>query len=98
TEIYTLSLHDALPICQAADCAAKKIQLNAAAGALTFNGLLHLEGHTRENFWRGRIFKASEFNDMSFEDQVRTVYQFSDAKLLDRSEEHTSELQSRSDL
>src|SRR2546428_2411746 len=63
TEIYTLSLHDALPICL------------PARALLLGDNEIHREDHRRRRVDRHR---RGDFSD--------------------RSEEHTSELQSRSDL
>src|SRR3712207_7167435 len=62
TEIYTLSLHDALPICAARDVDSIRTALH--------NGVLN--------------YLVKPFDRRTFE-----------ARLRDRSEEHTSELQSR---
>src|SRR2546427_3440734 len=65
TEIYTLSLHDALPICSIAH----KLMLGTATIALLCFGLTAF-----------------------------LIYRQASASLIDRSEEHTSELQSQSNL
>src|ERR687894_381613 len=65
TEIYTLSLHDALPICDAVAVALLVVPVTAAAAELPAHA-----GHARQ----------------------------APAAQLQRSEEHTSELQSHRDL
>src|SRR3712207_8013572 len=75
TEIYTLSLHDALPIFVVASLAARREEVVvdlAAAG----DDALHLPGLEGIDLRDHRLERAF-------------------GKLLDRSEEHTSELQSR---
>src|SRR5438046_10745872 len=66
TAIYTLSLHDALPICHSPDPAGRE------------NARRRREGHSR----RGLLLDAAD---------VR-------GRIHDRSEEHTSELQSLTNL
>src|SRR2546430_10549735 len=74
TEIYTLSLHDALPI---------------------FNGIFSdLAGLTHISpFWR--IF---QYERLSFDKPSETKRQDRERFKKERSEEHTSELQSQSNL
>src|SRR5947207_13596410 len=71
TEIYTLSLHDALPIFN--------------LGGLTYS----LDNVSEANLPAGQSDLASPVNDA-----IPGI----DLKLPERSEEHTSELQSHSDL
>src|SRR3712207_8522275 len=71
TEIYTLSLHDALPI---------------SDGAIVC-GLL--SGHTNRDLVTSADFARLADSDVAFENDLRVV------ELAPRSEEHTSELQSR---
>src|SRR3712207_7494763 len=73
TEIYTLSLHDALPIC---------VRVALAVG---------VEGRRRRV--EGRL--GGERIAMSIRLQSRQANGAVMVALLDRSEEHTSELQSR---
>src|SRR2546430_9909141 len=72
TEIYTLSLHDALPICLIVSVAGHmdKTEINVVHRHDRSGGLGGFERLRREMFFR----------------------------LVDRSEEHTSELQSQSNL
>src|SRR5436190_2436761 len=74
TEIYTLSLHDALPI------------LKAALGAA------HVAEHVFEDVAR-HLGKVRVFGDL-----IRVEVGHRELRLVVRSEEHTSELQSHSDL
>src|SRR3712207_7678354 len=67
TEIYTLSLHDALPICPAADTADVAVQLDVP----DHHSDHHRDGDSGRDR-NGRVLRAGS-----------------------RSEEHTSELQSR---
>src|SRR5438132_8638634 len=78
-EIYTLSLHDALPIC---DPAARPDARRRCPGALCRDVRAAGENHLRPHIQR----KAS-FRDADLEHPRGR-----------RSEEHTSELQSHSDL
>src|SRR5699024_12790895 len=75
SEIYTLSLHDALPIC---------------AGAAGMNFGLDPVIHAPKRLAMMALLSHSHDADFTF---VRDTLQVSD-----RSEEHTSELQSRFDL
>src|SRR5699024_12297130 len=79
TSIYTLSLHDALPIC------GRNFQVGGMHGAMSFLSIT-----------------ASDLSDQLLKDflgmdssQVVTMHVRSE---IHRSEEHTSELQSRFDL
>src|SRR3712207_6900769 len=72
TEIYTLSLHDALPICQhGADLGEERLQRGGAVAREAVVESLVADGHARE------------------------LPQPLTAEQAPRSEEHTSELQSR---
>src|SRR3712207_6874041 len=78
TEIYTLSLHDALPICTACSCSVPSARRSTSgcSGAITKN--------VAPNSVSGRV--------------VNTGYSAPDpgsVNVTSRSEEHTSELQSR---
>src|SRR5688572_32743112 len=78
TEIYTLSLHDALPICQVAD---------GEVVVPPLPGQARLEAAPDEVVGRqvgGQLVHVSAVGDVQH--------------LADRSEEHTSELQSQSNL
>src|SRR3712207_9078069 len=75
TEIYTLSLHDALPICQ------RRLDL------LQHDQVL-LDGHARQHGDVLRVRAAVEALQVALLDQQQRL-------VLLRSEEHTSELQSR---
>src|SRR5206468_12305693 len=80
TEIYTLSLHDALPICRNG-CA-----LSPGASKRITAQLHHRRAapaHSRE--WRACAYHAAPGTSFG-------------SRRCSRSEEHTSELQSRSDL
>src|SRR5688572_31837957 len=72
TEIYTLSLHDALPICHSAVPSLSKKTLNSRDGSIRSRGVAHAT-------WAKRLISGSEISRL-------------------RSEEHTSELQSQSNL
>src|SRR5260221_3239884 len=81
TEIYTLSLHDALPICQHGDAGMGRAQF---ADVLGREALVHLA-------------MAHPGDDLDLDlgrDVAREIFVGDH----DRSEEHTSELQSHSDL
>src|SRR5699024_12123601 len=83
---YALSLHDALPISDLES-------VDAAAAAVYFpNGqICEMNSPTRNPFWHWRLF----LNVLSSRGRRRFHLEKKD---YDRSEEHTSELQSRFDL
>src|SRR5206468_12266949 len=91
TTIYTLSLHDALPICKELS----KMEENMAAKATDPNQLSQLAWRFKED---GELDKAIELWRKA--DKMGTGYPWVKSQLAAalRSEEHTSELQSRSDL
>src|SRR5690242_21328760 len=74
TEIYTLSLHDALPICLS------RLEYNPS---LTTNYRQLREAHNAEAYIAGELHTS----------QTNTI-----TNAIDRSEEHTSELQSHVNL
>src|SRR5205085_12697473 len=85
TQIYTLSLHDALPICDAVACGP-----DIAVPALVIGNLADdacTPSHTR------RIFTAIGHPDKEMHEIPGANHYYSG-----RSEEHTSELQSQSNL
>src|SRR5699024_12613025 len=87
TDIYTLSLHDALPICT----------------QQAYNDLLDAQIEEQEKtneLWQARL---AQFNDaLNAIEMQASIYSQRTSMLSqiydDRSEEHTSELQSRFDL
>src|SRR5690606_41814353 len=87
TEIYTLSLHDALPIWL------EHVELEIAlAGGKADCRIIahHLRHHHGHGFRLGRI-------DLARHDRAARLV-FRNGQLAQRSEEHTSELQSRENL
>src|SRR3712207_6896635 len=82
TEIYTLSLHDALPICQA-------LQDGTIERLVREDGVVGLTSNPT-------IFQKAIAGGDTYDDQLREVLETTeDGKEAFRSEEHTSELQSR---
>src|SRR2546427_5951032 len=83
TEIYTLSLHDALPICDVTDQKRTEAQLQQAEKLTAMGQLVSGVAHEINN-------------------PAAIISGFAQTLLLDdlkpRSEEHTSELQSQSNL
>src|SRR5260370_39075054 len=59
TEIYTLSLHDALPICAARSCRASKPLADHRGKSENFAGSIRMEGRSR---WR--ILYAANQHDL----------------------------------
>src|SRR5207249_7440641 len=91
TDIYTLSLHDALPICRGEGCRGKTRP--------AFRHSLH-RGEDAGNlraFRRCRAGAGSWKNPGAGRGRRKTTRRETKS-ILDRSEEHTSELQSRFDL
>src|SRR3712207_7002672 len=78
TEIYTLSLHDALPICHGAGSARVELALDDVAVELTVTNPVDANGARRTGGGHGLVGMRERA-----------------ASLAGRSEEHTSELQSR---
>src|SRR5256885_12328053 len=78
TEIYTLSLHDALPICTNDPVWLDRARQFAMTAIVQYRGAHAVAGRGRYTLWTGDVGLA--------------VY------LWDRSEEHTSELQSPCNL
>src|SRR2546430_6868942 len=89
TEIYTLSLHDALPICERVDVVpelAPHERIDAAGGLIEKQ---HRRGVQRGAGERQALLEAQR--------QQRGI-RVQERRELERSEEHTSELQSQSNL
>src|SRR5439155_3804201 len=96
TDIYTLSLHDALPICTAGDVKVAKVvnvrdlsgnTLTSCTGGTNFNFIADFLVETTSSSARSNIglyFGTGNINTQQ--------------SALTRSEEHTSELQSRGHL
>src|SRR3712207_8843163 len=82
TEIYTLSLHDALPILLMMNTRAKA-SIHLAEGRF---------GDAIKQIERGRDAITEFYQQSSFPEMVNKS---SELAFLERSEEHTSELQSR---
>src|SRR5207247_10213660 len=82
TDIFTLSLHDALPIYHS--------QGHSAQGAIDLSTITQTSGHVSAPARPARVLIADD----------QTLFRSGLGRLLDsdRSEEHTSELQSRVDL
>src|SRR3712207_8509726 len=78
TEIYTLSLHDALPICYQDDDEAMHLRRLRQANLMGPGGFVSLDD--------SEVMKLAQRGVEAYE---------SASALLERSEEHTSELQSR---
>src|SRR5690606_40051186 len=93
TDIYTLSLHDALPILDFAEFSSAVDFLNTS----TIQGNPDL---VPEKAWKSRIEWEHRFGGRAamtlaaFYDKVEDVHDL----VVERSEEHTSELQSRENL
>src|SRR5206468_5062219 len=90
-QIYTLSLHDALPILDAAELLVKhgaKVDARERWGGQT--ALMWASARRHPQMMQFLISKGADVNARS----IDRDYQRHDT----RSEEHTSELQSRSDL
>src|SRR5438034_3060035 len=86
TEFYPLSLHDALPILPRGG--GEVLVAPPAAPPLRHEDALAVDGEVGDHLARGLV--AHHGADRQLDDHVLTV--------LARSEEHTSELQSHSDL
>src|SRR5206468_13066475 len=90
TDIYTLSLHDALPICQSLAYDIARLRL----GDLWLSVADHPEAQLKRQIWADlleRVYGTPIGSDDLF---LQHTY----LTIVARSEEHTSELQSRSDL
>src|SRR5699024_11359725 len=92
--IYTLSLHDALPIFFGS------LMMGIPAGILAFVGIAIL---TYRRMTCSRVYKTSDINDIIVDWALLVTIALGLActitgAFIDRSEEHTSELQSRFDL
>src|SRR5690606_41007987 len=91
---YTLSLHDALPICRV--LVAPKFYL-ADVGVV--NHLAHRGSLMPRSELYGKAFENWVHHELSAHISYRETYsELSYWKLTTRSEEHTSELQSRENL
>src|SRR5207249_6941895 len=88
SQIFPLSLHDALPI--SGD--------GADAGAVEIRHLLEVEQNPLAAVADQRVHPLDEAVDAVFEDESVGEIEDDDAADFARSEEHTSELQSRFDL
>src|SRR3712207_8993151 len=93
TEIYTLSLHDALPICREYGSAMSYTEFVSA------DGILHGNDRTRQMLEfdpseRPMTFQIFGSDEDKIEEAARRIEQLGPS-IIDRSEEHTSELQSR---
>src|SRR5690606_40028361 len=91
TDIYTLSLHDALPICRDAAAVTRGGSGPGRSQARPTRDRVHVEVHAHPQglfVQRGRIvgIRADVFPAVA------------EVRLVRRSEEHTSELQSRENL
>src|SRR5699024_11835143 len=88
TEIYTLSLHDALPISSMAN---KKIKIKGARAHNLKNVDIEIP---KNKFVVVTGLSGSGKSSLAFD----TIYAEGQRRYVERSEEHTSELQSRFDL
>src|SRR5207249_8241112 len=91
TAIYSLSLHDALPIYPSASYTAEKFGASGQEYTITVGQTLELGGKRERRLDSARA--ATRVTRFELDDVRRQV--FAQVK---RSEEHTSELQSRFDL
>src|SRR5204863_6327530 len=91
TEIYTLSLHDALPI---------STQKYAIIMQFAENGNLRDYLNNSTIKWEKKLFMLQYIAEsLKFAHEAGLIYKnFHSGNILIRSEEHTSELQSRRDL
>src|SRR5206468_9013033 len=96
TRIYTLSLHDALPIFAARFRSGQQIDIADSRIVLLRKSLRSEIGHTDSETVSERCIGERQHHDPSIVGLVRRVRVSPQAN--NRSEEHTSELQSRSDL
>src|SRR5690606_41632733 len=96
SELYTLSLHDALPICQGFQKI--KWQVSSSAHGFMLRNMAATGGPVESvqiDLAVNRIvFQKGEMEDREFQQFLRSLL---DAFFI-RSEEHTSELQSRENL
>src|SRR5690606_40204547 len=89
-EYSTLSLHDALPISEISQRVDYEAELAAVIGKKCSN----ISPEEAE----GYIFGYTAMNDVTARDIQKSDGQWTRGKSFDRSEEHTSELQSRENL
>src|SRR5206468_11751969 len=94
THIYTLSLHDALPIYQQA-MPEKRVHLGGRDAVVPALGWYEARGGHAE---RSEDVVGEHLVEGPPGDVLHDLHQHDCAQVVERSEEHTSELQSRSDL